>query len=603
MIAFVLRIGSPSPGLDAATAAKLSAFAGLHSPRTFAEGGAWSSADNAISCQWVAHAPAELGGVRYTYSAGTRFALFAGRPVIWGRQHADGLGAIDPSTYLGAPLELLERLDGRFAIIDVAGSAVRLVTDPVGLLPVFVSHRNGASWLSNVAPLISEATDPVRETALVAFLLTGNAITGEPMSNRVRRVEPGTLTTFFADGQQSASPLNRVSPDNFQQGPPDYEQAARDLVAVAAAFADWPDRERSIELSGGHDSRLVGAALRMAGVKASAMSMAIEHTPGYPLTEDVELGRVIAGLLGFDHQILYIDDSSAIYRSTDAVATLLNASSPGTIAWNDIPDLLLESPPHAPRPALVFDGLGGEVARGAFDHQWGRAGNFDGYRNTQSKQGLVDGLMQRYIPTHVQPLATPLAIDMFRMWLADFVERTTGEGFALCDVPELCFIRWIGTWHGMKTTPYEYRQDGISPLISRRLWTSALSQPLEDRMNGRFHRELTSLLGPDLLDTPYCSRSAHYGGRQQRIRDRWWLRHRAEIETRAASERGTRTNQDPVAGIQRRVKDRMSAANDHPVWKYLDANRVTEILNADPIRFRRDIPARQQVWRLATILS
>jgi hypothetical protein len=599
MIAFVLRVGRPLPDLDVAVTARLSAFANSHSPRTFTETGTWSSPDNTIVCQWVAHASTELGGIHYTCPADERFSLFAGRPVLWDGQDADGRGAIDPSTYLGAPLELLRRLDGRFAIIDVADSAVRIVTDPAGLLPIYVSRRGGAFWLTNVAPLISEATDPIRESALATFIVTGNATMGEPMSDLVKRVEPGTIAQFFADGRQNAEPLNRMSPEDFQQGPTDYEQAARDLVAMSAAFADWPGRDCYVQLTGGYDSRLVGAALRTAGVKASATCMAFEYLPGYPLTEDVELSQILAGLLGFDHHVQHIDHSGPIYQSTDTAVAFLKASSPGTISWEEVRDLFLESQPHAPCPSLLFDGVGGEFGRGSLDAHWGRGGNFDRYRNARTRQEMVEGMMQRFIPTHVRPIAAPLAIDMFRTWLADFVERAIDEGFALSDIPELCFIHNLGTWHGMKTTPYEYRQDGISPLVSRRLWPAMMSQPLEDRMSARFHRELTALLGPDLLDTPYYSRSTQYGGRQERIRNRQWLLHRRELAARAGSDPAL----DPIAGIQRRAMERLSASKDHPVWKYLDTDWVTELLNADPARIYHNYPARLQVWRLATVLG
>ncbi|ROO60618.1 hypothetical protein EDC02_2529 [Micromonospora sp. Llam0] len=599
MIAFVLRIGRASRELDAAAARRLSAFAGSHSPGTLTETGTWNSPGGTIHCRWVAHAPAELGGIEYTFPAGDRFSLFAGRPVLWDGPDADGRRAIDPSSYLGAPPELLRRLDGRFAVIDVADDAVRLVTDPAGLLPIFVSRRGGAFWLANVAPLVSEVTDPIRESTLAAFVVTGNATTGQPMSDLVDRVEPGTLTRFSADGQQSAVPLNRVSPEDFRQGPTDYAQAARDLVAVSAASADWPGRARHVHLTGGYDSRLVGAALREAGVEVSATCMAFEYLPGYPLTEDVELSRTLARLLRFDHHVRDIGDSVPIYRATDAAAAFLRAGSPGTISWEEITDLLLESPPHAPRPLLVFDGVGGEFSRGSFDAHWGRAGNFDQYRDARTPQEMIEGMMRRYVPTHVRSIASPSALNMFRKWLTSFVERAVDEGFALSDVPELCFLEYFGTWHGMKTVPYDYRQDGISPLVSRRLWPAMLSQPLEDRMGARFHRELTALLGPDLHDTPYCSRSGRYGGRQERVRDREWLIHRTELADRADSDPAT----DPIAGIQRRIMDRIPASKDHPVWKYLDIDRVKELLDADPAHIRHSYPARLQIWRLATVLT
>jgi asparagine synthetase B (glutamine-hydrolysing) len=205
--------------------------------------------------------------------------------------------------YLKDPDEWLPHLDGRYAIVRVIGDEVSVVTDPIGLQPVYESRRDGTIWFSNVAALIASESDPVRTRAFIFLLARVAGNIGEPLSACVDRVEPGSFVTVSRSGDRTRRAVNAISPDDFRRTP-GRDEAARTLVSYCAALGDWPARPVTLELSGGYDSRLVGAALRAAGCHADAVTLALPQLPGYPLTEDVELAEKVAALLGFRHSVI-----------------------------------------------------------------------------------------------------------------------------------------------------------------------------------------------------------------------------------------------------------------------------------------------------------
>jgi hypothetical protein len=593
LIGFVLGMGMPA---DATILERLERWRSRSPALAARPVHEWVSADRTVWCYWVAHDPDHLGGIRYVHADEDSLALFAGRPLLWDGVEADGRTSLDPTTYLQPPEAWAERLDGRYAVARVVGGTLHLLTDPAGLQPVYEARRPEATWFTNVAPLIARATDPVRHRALAAVLATGQGVTGEPISAAVDRVPPGTLLTLAPGGARDATPTNAVTPDDFRHRA-DFDQAAGLLVTACRALGEWPGRPQVAALTGGYDSRMVGAAIRQAGLTVDAVTLAYEDLPGYPETEDVELGRTVSTRLGFKHHQLLIGDEAPIFTDLAGVAADLKLASPGTLSLHDALDSGLQLPGD-PLPVL-YDGVGGELGRGAFDHQFGTAANADGYRDAETIPAMVDGLLRRFVADNPRPLVNGDALALLRNWFTEFVTAAVTAGFALRDVPEVCFLHFIGAWQGTKTLLWEVRWDSQSPLLSRRLWPHLLGEPLADRLTGVFHREVTRRLGPDLADVPYSSRSAHYGGREQRIKDRPWRQHRQEVSRRAAEARRNGTWPDPVDQLHATVTALLGEQPQHPAWDVLDRTRITELISTEPARLDR--LSRFQLWHLATV--
>src|SRR5436305_15100289 len=103
MLQFVLgwrAAGGLDPGSAGDALGAMAGRAGLLDPARLRR---WRSPDGHVALAWLAHDPAQLGGVEYVHAEERRVALFAGRPVRWdaaGRE-ADGAGPPDPRTYGG----------------------------------------------------------------------------------------------------------------------------------------------------------------------------------------------------------------------------------------------------------------------------------------------------------------------------------------------------------------------------------------------------------------------------------------------------------------------------------------------------------------------
>jgi hypothetical protein len=596
VIAFIVCLGVAGAEQEAHAVAELTSWRSRYPALAARPVQRWTSRTGLVRCFWVAHGPEDIGGVTYTTADADRFALFAGRPIRWHGDTAEGRKSLDPATYLADPGAWAADLDGRYAVVRVVDERFQLLTDPVGLQPVYEATRAGITWISNVAPLLEHPEDPPNDRSLVAFLATGEGPTGEPLNAALRRVTPGTLVTVAPDGERAETPNNRITPDSFA-GPPDYDEAADILVSVCAAMADWPRRPRLLAMTGGYDSRLLGSAARKAGIETGALTLAIEGAPGFPETEDVELGRLISGDLGLAHHLVRIDRDIPLYRDPAAVATDLRRTSPGTVAMNDVLDFGVGLPGGG--VPLVFEGTGGELARSALDTRLGRAGNLDGYRDSDRVEDMAEGILRRMVPPATPTLVGAAGLDVVRSWLRATSTELRGAGYRMRDIPEVCFLQSQGTWHGSKTTSFDHRQEPLSPLLSRRLWPHMLGASLERRRRGEFHQELTRRLGPDVVDKPYCSLS-QYGGREQRLRTRDWVEHRRQVEQDAAAARGDAPWVSPLARVHAGVRAAVSVRRDHAAWPVLDEERVATLAATDPATLDR--MGSNQIWRLATLL-
>jgi hypothetical protein len=600
VIAFVVGIGPVRQSADAAAGKAFEEWRDRYGPVAGQPIHRWSSSGGRVRCFWLVHDPEFLGGVSYTATSADGFALFCGRPILWGDSEADGRAGIDAASYLADPAHWSARVDGRYAVVRAIGERLQLQTDPVGLQPVYESKRDGVTWFSNVAPLIERPADAVDHRALVTFLSTGEATIGMPLSAAVARVRPGALLTVDAEGLQRMDDANVVTPKDFTHQA-DYAEATRLLVSACAAMADWPGRPHGIELTGGHDSRLIGVAMRRAGIGAHATTIAFDELPGFPGTEDAVLGKRLAKLLGYTHETIIVDRHSPVYTAMQSVVETLRLTSPGTIALNDALDLCLDLPRSA--MPIVFDGLGGEFARSAYDHRLGENGTGLAYRSATTIEAVAEGVMRRLLPERPRALVSEDGVDVVRAWLIDFVRQTSEAGFTLEEIPEICFIHHTGTWHGSKTTPYQYRMDGVSPLMTRRLWPHMFGQPLIARQTGTFHRELMDRLGPEVMRMPYYSGSAPYEGHRRRVRARGWGLERRVRAARSKLLAHMGFRADPIVHVQRAVRAAMADQPGHAAWEVLDRDRVRELMAKEPRELapHRDRTSRYQIWRLATL--
>src|SRR4051812_38161602 len=154
MIVFVIGC-RPGGALAAGPAA--SAIASLLAELPFLRGAPvreWAAPSSRFALACAAHAPGDVGGVRYVHEEARGVALFAGRPIRWlDGARADGRGPLDPRHYLAPAERWAPALDGRAtaARCDDTAGELELFTDALGAYSLFCAAAGGASWVSNSA--------------------------------------------------------------------------------------------------------------------------------------------------------------------------------------------------------------------------------------------------------------------------------------------------------------------------------------------------------------------------------------------------------------------------------------------------------------------
>ncbi|UBQ01867.1 hypothetical protein [Curtobacterium sp. TXMA1] len=424
--------------------------------------------------------------------------------------------------------EVCGHWDGRFAAFDVSDHSVEIVTDPLGLLPVYysvqVTPAGRVVYISNNAAAVAPRKDDYNEVSLVTFLAAGASITGDPIYAGVHRLPPGSLTTFSARGITSAR-LTALTPSDFEN-PTSIASAEEMLLsAVEDGLSGASAPESYLQLTGGYDSRLLLAALLRLGRKLPALTFALPYLPGYPLTEDVELARLIAAAADVTHRVDDFGILTMPVQQLKPVLGRLQREGSGLICISDLNDYFM---PLADG-TLLIDGVGGELGRGGWDHQLGARGEMKDVRSSaQFSTLLLERLTQaESVPT----LLTERSFDVVREAVAKATSSAMKEGFSLEQLNEATFAKHLASWHGTKVhllTPNRYV---FSPLLSRRLWTSYLSTPRSERESGGIGLQLLRRLDPDgILHRPFATRGAQYGGAAGRRALRPWLSHRHAFE-------------------------------------------------------------------------
>jgi hypothetical protein len=580
LIAFLLRVGRRVPATDDRGRTLVRGWLEQHPMLTDTSVHSWTSADGLVSCHWGGHGPDDLGGVPYSAEAeaANAFALFCGRPVRWRDGDADGLAGIDASGYLSAPATWSHELDGRYCVIRVDDRDVHVRTDAG--LPVYSSRRAGAIWISNMASLVAPAAAVPRPRALAALLACGWGITGEPLCEDVDRLATATLHTFARDTSATAE-LHRQSYADILATEPDYKEAARMVVSLAQGHAKWPGRPLEFGLTGGRDSRLIAAALRGAGLKPTAYTLAYAGQVGYPETGDVLLARRIAGMLGWSHSVVPISEDAPVYSRLPAVMDILRLTSPQTTSLADFQDVT-ELVPWGSTPRILVDGVGGEIGRGAWAAYLG--GDYPG---GDTVDAVTKAVLRKITPASPAPLVSPDGLALVRHWMKKFVQTQVDQGVALRDVPEVLHIERQATWHGPNLANRWHREDAFSMYLSPRLWPHMVGKRRGGARSGEFHREVLNLLGPDLAELPYEAGQTT------------WLYDNAVGRTLDRERRlAYAIPVEPIGAIRDAARAAVASYDDHPAWSVLDRRRVAELLRYSPDQFRG--VERYQLWSLAT---
>lgn len=498
----------------------------------------------------LSHPSSRVGGVEYCVTEGGRYALFAGRPIRWRGEEADGRAVLDPSVYLdGVP----DGMDGRFAVV-VDGE---VTTDALGAYPVY---RLGP-WISNSPEALRRLGGelPLSVEALAGILGGGWSLTGDPLWQGIERI-PWSGAGFSAPGT------------GF-----DAQRSASILVAAVRALGDWPGRPNVMLVTGGRDSRLVFAAALRAGIDMDVRTGGTDDMP------DVVIGRQLAAAAGLEHRMLDPHPFGDFLPRWRDMAAVLAQTTGGTATLADAAGFPLEAL-GGPLP-LWHTGQGGEIARGYY-------GGGD----------LVDKFLGR------RPgRSSVLSAEGARRVRTGIEEWASALGAPSEDVGDLFYLHQrMARWAAPTHAAVEPIRDSTSPLWSVRLLPDMLGLPAAERARERFHLEVLEILAPELVDLPF------EGGRPWPARQSALARRATRIRTLATKVRGEiarrRTTGDEIprdGGFRDPWWDEMREVilgqPDHPAWAVLDRDRVEALLNTPAPAL--DAMSRAYVLRLATVFA
>jgi hypothetical protein len=354
--------------------------------------------------------------------------------------------------------------------------------------PVYVAEVPGAVILSDRATWAAAATgvlgqhDPLHVCALLNPGFPLGSVT--PFKGVSALARSTTLHLHAGSLTRSASP---ASPDSHA-GPGELRGGAR-AVAAALVEAVAPLRAAGatvqLSLTGGKDSRLVAAALVVAGVPVLA------RTYGFAGHPDVVLAAQIADRLGIQHTVTA---PAAPGQQTDVAgrlrATVLVADGMLSAFEN------VGRPDPAPSATVTAGGHGGELLRGGY------AETAAGRRAAQLRAGE---LLRRLTTRHIGMLRRGVA--------ASYAASLTPWTAALARGPlqaldDFYLVNRAGRWSAAARQAYLIRESLVQPLFDEHVVLAARAVPLATRVSGELSRAVLAELSPALADVPLAGKGS-----------------------------------------------------------------------------------------------
>jgi len=570
----------------------------------------WRAPSGRTALSWAAHAPEQVGGVRYVHAEATRLALFAGRPVRWRNGRPDGRGPLDPRTYLRPAAAWAGELDGRCTALrcDDGEGIVELFSDPLGAYPIFERRFEHSVWVSNSPLALARVggASPLDHLVLASVVGGGWSLEGHPAWSAVRRVGRGLIWSLgpgTRESHQELLPADRVA--RLYGAGLDEQRAARTLVGTLDALSDWPGRPQQLPLTGGRDSRLILAAAGHLGRPLEAV------TGGEADHPDVVVAAELARRTGVEHRLLGPPPPHSTVHSDPHRGALVVAAQSGATATLADGAGFPVVPTSGPL-ALWHTGQGGEIGRGYY--------GVLAAASLRRPGAVVDGLYRAF--TSVRPWRAEALNShgraLVRDAIASWVVGARDAGIRPPDLPDAFYLlgrmaSWAAPTHGC----VEWVRDSTSALWSVRLLPDLIGLSSSERATEGFHRRLLARLDADLLDVgfadgrPWASSLSrarvHTALRRARqldgeVRRRLGRLTSARLGSAAAVPRpGPAASRSPISEIQRLVRGWASDRPEHAAWEVLDRRRVTHLLSADVSTL--DIVSGYQLWRLATVLG
>ena len=384
--------------------------------------------------------------------------------------------------------------------VTVAGTAVPTV-------PIHLAeddrYRYAADRASLLALLLAAPESRPRYDleALVPLLLAGFPTDDRTMFAGVRALPAGCAAVL----SPAATSVVELYPDGDAQDVGEVADAVAGRLRDVVSLLPRVPAPRCT-LTGGHDSRLVLAALSAAGVPATC------STAGSAGSPDVTVAAGLARLVGLPHEVEPLLPLPVL--GGEVVVDVL-ARACGTVLLGEGVLSAYENvglPAGGWDPAPVLGGHGGEVLRGGFAT----------YTSDHSPAGVRKYLRRQFFT------GTSLVREQAR---TGYSHALAARAAAAAESPEparvleeLYRTARAGRWTAAARGAYRHTQRLDTPLLDNLLTQAVARAPFADRASGRLGDEVLRRLAPDLLDVPYADGSGApdwRGTPSPDLRDAW----------------------------------------------------------------------------------
>ncbi len=388
----------------------------------------------------------------------------------------------------------LDDVEGQFAMLrhDAEANTVTLASDPFGMFAVFVTERDGLSYIATSALALARHLHfAASRLGLHTFLLAGYHCGTRTSWDGIERVGGGIQIDFGLDGPRRST-YWRAQVDHTVRrlGVAASVDRCLEPAVEAVRTAGTGHDVLWCDLTGGYDTRILALLARKAGLSF------ITSTNGKEGEEDVCLAQRIAQTAGWEWSRLWLPQHWE---------QILPSRFPEAVGWGDaaldaqqLAGVLWGHELKAKRAHGLLNGGGGEHYWSyAWQHEYGRSGR-SGRTNLDS---WVRTRMLRAVSVRVFAQdPRPEVVADLRARMEPVIEPYLDEPRAV-QADALYMHKSTGHF-GAFASAEAARIDVLLPFYTRASFTAAFSTNPRYRFGHRFYRRLIDRLDPRIAAIP-----------------------------------------------------------------------------------------------------
>lgn len=390
----------------------------------------------------------------------------------------------------------ISMMNGRFssAIFNLKDGNSAAAVPIARLDAIYHAESNDLSvignWSGSVSAAIQQDSIAYEDEKLFGFLNSGHFIADETFYKGVSAL-PGYSTVLIADDRLTVNTeIYQLIIESIESSEDDhYFDAIAEAMVSACHSANDLDRDITLNLSGGKDSRLLLAAFQAAGYKVHGRT----YTGGSSNSSDVYVAKMVAAAAGITHETVpyalsplhgAMETEVDFYTRTHS---LLRASDASVVAWVN------QSYSPRFRNKIVLNGLGGELMRG------GHASKSDQVALALKKPETT--IMKRW--GKFSKVFRPDLQQDFASLVQSWMERVSPHKLNSLEVADFAYlVTKLGRWGSAISRPGEISHKSFYPFLDNRLTTLIYKLPPRLRVGDHLIYKLTDRFNTALTRVP-----------------------------------------------------------------------------------------------------